>query len=77
MLESFARDEDFDSEVSVVASRRGLEAIDVVAKPRAGFAAGFFFFFVPAMGDDEESIRVKDLDENERNHRSFLVPVPH
>lgn len=26
-----------------------MEAIDVVAKPRAGLAAGFFFFLAPAM----------------------------
>jgi hypothetical protein len=34
---------------SSVVSGRGLEATEVVANPLAGLAAGFFFFFAPAM----------------------------
>lgn len=32
--------------VDVVDSGLGLEGMDVVAKPRAGLAAGFFFFLL-------------------------------
>jgi hypothetical protein len=35
--------------VSTTVSTLGLDAIEVVAKPRAGFEAGFFFFLPPAM----------------------------
>ena len=38
-----------DSSTASGRSPFGLEAIDVVAKPLAGFEAGFFFFFPPAI----------------------------
>lgn len=38
-----------DEDSSTEASALGLDAIDVVANPRAGLDAGFFFFFPPAI----------------------------
>ena len=44
-------------------SNFGFEAMDVVAKPLAGFAAGFVFFFLlpPAM-----TLALEDDNENEK-----------
>lgn len=51
---------------SASVSGRGLDAMDVVAKPRAGLAAGFFFFLAPAIAREEGRVKSRGSQCSDR-----------